>query len=132
METLICKIKKIFQNINMSKNIVITGATGILGRATAKAVSSENTNVHLIVHNKKSGDSLLETIKNINPKGDHKIYIGELSDPGSIHDVAAQIAKNSKKVHALIHTAAYLSQKLSENKSGHELMFSINVIARIY
>ena len=44
--------------------------------------------------------------------------------------LAAQLREHTDQLHALVHTAAALTQDRQDNRAGHELMFATNVLGR--
>ena len=109
--------------------IVVTGATGMLGSATAAALAQRGASTLLVVRNPAKGQRLLHSL----PTGGgsrHRMLVGDLSEPASVRDIAEQIRAEKDDVGALIHTAAALFKDRKENSGGHEAMFATNVLAR--
>jgi NAD(P)-dependent dehydrogenase (short-subunit alcohol dehydrogenase family) len=47
-----------------------------------------------------------------------------------VRALAAQIREHTDELHALVHTAAALTQDRQDNRAGHELMFATNLLGR--
>jgi NAD(P)-dependent dehydrogenase (short-subunit alcohol dehydrogenase family) len=109
---------------------VITGATGMLGRATAIELASRGADVVLVCRDPARGADVLEEVRKAGPTGSHRVLVGDLADPEAVCALAAQIRQDTGQIHALIHTAAALTQDRQENRAGHELMFATNVLGR--
>ncbi|HEU4543703.1 MAG TPA: SDR family NAD(P)-dependent oxidoreductase [Jiangellaceae bacterium] len=108
---------------------VVTGATGMLGSATAAALASRGASTVLVVRDQDSGRRLIDSL----PTHDevrHRLVVGDLSEPGSVRDVAEQIRAGVEDVAVLIHAAAALFRERRVNSAGHEAMFATNVLAR--
>jgi NAD(P)-dependent dehydrogenase (short-subunit alcohol dehydrogenase family) len=108
---------------------VVTGATGMLGSATAAALASRGVSTVLVVRNQDTGRRLIDSL----PADDavqHRLVVGNLSEPGSVRDIAGRIRAGVDNVGALVHAAAALFQERRLNSAGHETMFATNVLAR--
>ncbi|MBS1738030.1 MAG: SDR family NAD(P)-dependent oxidoreductase [Bacteroidetes bacterium] len=114
----------------MEKNIIVTGASGMLGNATAQLLARRKANLFLVVHRKERGEEVLKSVQAEYPQGNHKLYFCDLSDLEAVSGLAVNIAKDAKEIYGLIHTAAMLSKQRRENSNGFELMFATNVISR--
>lgn len=110
---------------------VVTGATGMLGRATAINLASRGALVVLVCRDRARGEHVLEEVKLAGAGRSHHLVIGDLSDPTATRGVAAHIRDSFEQIHALTHTAAIFTRVRQENAAGHELMFATNVLARI-
>lgn len=110
---------------------VVTGATGMLGSATAVDLARRGALVVLLCRDQTRGERVLEQVKSVSAGASHQLVIGDLSDPISTRAASAQINSEFDRVHALIHTAAIFTRHRQENRAGHELMFATNVLGRI-
>lgn len=111
--------------------VVVTGATGMLGGATAINLAARGALVVLMVRDRARGEHVLEQVKSAGAGRSHQLVTADLSDPTSTRDAAAQISSDFERVHALIHTAAVFTRERRENHAGHELMFATNVLGRV-
>lgn len=109
---------------------VVTGATGMLGRATAIELAARGADVVLVCRDPARGAGVLEEVGKAGPAGSHRLLVGDLADPEAVRDLAAQIRQDSGQLHALVHTAATLTQDRHGNRANHELMFATNVLGR--
>jgi NAD(P)-dependent dehydrogenase (short-subunit alcohol dehydrogenase family) len=110
---------------------VVTGATGMLGRATAIELASRDADVMLLCRDPARGADVLDEVRKAGPAGAHRLLVGDLADPEAIRALAAQIRQDTPELHALIHTAAALTHDRQEdNRAGHELMFATNLLGR--
>jgi NAD(P)-dependent dehydrogenase (short-subunit alcohol dehydrogenase family) len=108
--------------------VVITGATGMLGTATAAELAGRGIDTVLVVRDPIRGTGLVERLNHIG--GTHRAIVGDLSEPASVRTVAADIRSHQRRLTALIHAAATLTPQRRTNSAGHEVMFATNVLAR--
>jgi NAD(P)-dependent dehydrogenase (short-subunit alcohol dehydrogenase family) len=109
---------------------VVTGATGMLGRATAIELAARGADVLLVCRDPARGAGVLDEARKAGPAGTHRLLTGDLADPDAVRALAAQIREDTDQLHALVHTAAALTQDRQKNRAGHELMFATNVLGR--
>lgn len=109
---------------------VVTGATGMLGRATAIELASRGAGVVFLCRDPARGAAVLDAVRKAGPTGSHRMLTGDLADPEAVRALAAQIRQDTDQLHALIHTAATLTPDRHDNRAGHELMFASNVLGR--
>src|SRR4029453_8511231 len=105
--------------------VVITGATGMLGSATARWLAERGTDTVLVARDRARGARLVDELTRIGAP--HDLVVGDLSDPGWVGVVAAPIGSQHDRVVGLVHSAAVVSAQRRTNSAGHELMFATNV-----
>jgi NAD(P)-dependent dehydrogenase (short-subunit alcohol dehydrogenase family) len=108
--------------------VVITGATGMLGSATARQLAQRGIDTALVVRDRARGARLVDELARIGAA--HDLVVGDLSEPESVRTVAATIGSAHAQVAGLVHSAAVLSAQRRTNSAGQELMFATNVLAR--
>jgi NAD(P)-dependent dehydrogenase (short-subunit alcohol dehydrogenase family) len=108
------------------KTVVVTGATGAIGKATALELAKNNHRVILIGRNSgkllkvRSELELASNNKNI------ETVVADLSEPADIKKAADEIKAKHKSINALINIAAIFSKTRRENSKGQEFMFATN------
>jgi NAD(P)-dependent dehydrogenase (short-subunit alcohol dehydrogenase family) len=117
-------------NIVNARVSVVTGATGMLGRASAIELASRGADLVLVCRDPARGAGVLEEVRKAGPAGSHRLLVGDLADPEAVRALAAQIRQDTDALHALVHTAAALTRDRQENRAGQELMFATNVLGR--
>jgi NAD(P)-dependent dehydrogenase (short-subunit alcohol dehydrogenase family) len=109
---------------------VVTGATGMLGRATAIELAAGGADVVLVCRDPARGGGVLDAVRKAGPGGSHRVLVGDLADADAVRALAAHIRQDTNQLHALVHTAAALTPDRRENGAGQELMFATNVLGR--
>jgi NAD(P)-dependent dehydrogenase (short-subunit alcohol dehydrogenase family) len=109
---------------------VVTGATGMLGRATSIDLASRGADVVLVCRDPARGEAVLEEVRTAGAGGSYRVLTGDLADPEAVRALAAQLRQHTDQLHALVHTAATLTSDRQENRAGRELMFATNVLGR--
>jgi NAD(P)-dependent dehydrogenase (short-subunit alcohol dehydrogenase family) len=111
------------------RNIVITGASGLLGSQYANTLSSAGANIILLdidtAKNEKLKSALVKKYKN-------KIsaYTLDISDQTEVNKISKKIIKDFKNIHGLINNAAYTSKgakEKSDNAFGSFENFPIDI-----
>jgi NAD(P)-dependent dehydrogenase (short-subunit alcohol dehydrogenase family) len=110
---------------------VVTGATGMLGRATARALAARGADVVLVGRDLHKVAAALAELEREAPSGRHRLVVGDLSSQAEVRRVARAIDDGTGAVRALVHTAAALKSTRAETADGHEWMFATNVLARL-
>jgi len=110
---------------------VVTGATGMLGQATARALAARGADVVLVARDQARGARLLAELPRTTSTGGHRLVLGDLGSLADVRRMASEIDQAPGGVRALIHTAAALKPTREETAEGHESMFAINVLARL-
>lgn len=110
----------------MKKIVLITGATGAIGRATAMELAKNNCQLILLGRNSEKLSLVKSVIIKETGNTDIDIFIAELSEPKSIHQTALEIKKKFNSLNGLINIAAIFKKNRLENSSGLEYMFATN------
>jgi NAD(P)-dependent dehydrogenase (short-subunit alcohol dehydrogenase family) len=108
--------------------VVITGATGMLGAATAAQLARRGIDTLLVARDRARGAALLEQLHRTG--GTHRLVVADLSEPAVVRTLAADIRSGDDRIAALVHAAATLTPQRLANSAGHEVMFATNVLAR--
>jgi 3-oxoacyl-[acyl-carrier protein] reductase len=109
----------------MTRTIVITGSTGVLGHLVAKTFASRGDNLALLERDQTKLDSV---VSDLNLPGD-RLYtqIVDLSDAAALHDSAQAVHSKFGSVHALIHlVGGWTGGKTLPDSSSDDLKFMLD------
>src|SRR5438309_11825836 len=103
--------------------VVITGATGAIGSATAELLARRNARLLLLGRASNRMNAIVQRLDR-----DNKVSSVEadLSSLASIRAAARQISRAVPQVDALLHIAAVFTTEYEETKDGFELMLATN------
>jgi NAD(P)-dependent dehydrogenase (short-subunit alcohol dehydrogenase family) len=108
------------------KTVLITGATGAIGKATALEFAKNNCAVILLGRNSeklsKVKSEIIEAINN----NDIETVVADLSEPKSIRQAVAEIENKHNSLNALVNVAAIYTKERKENSLGYEYTFATN------
>jgi len=111
------------------KIILITGATGGIGKQTAISLAASGFRVYITGRNKESGNNAVNEIQE--ESGNKNVYLltGDLSTFEGILSVAEQFKNRRQKLDILINNAGSAAPKLIKTENDLELNFAVNVVA---
>ncbi len=110
----------------MKKIILITGATGSIGKATALELANRNCNLILVGRNETKLRHLKMLIMNRHPEVAVVTELVDLSEPESVSALTSRIIRNNLYLSGLINAAAIYETERKINSRGIELMFATN------
>jgi NAD(P)-dependent dehydrogenase (short-subunit alcohol dehydrogenase family) len=111
------------------KIVLITGATGGIGKQIAISLAKLGFTIVITGRNKENGEAAVTEIQKIAGNNNIELLIGDLSSFDGITSLVEQFCHKFQKLDILIHNAGSATQKLLKSKNGIELNFAINVIA---
>jgi retinol dehydrogenase-12 len=108
------------------KTFVITGATGAVGKATAKELAKNGHQLILVGRNRNKLDEVIREIKKESGNANIETAIADLADLSSVKKAAAEIRQKHPKLDGLLNIAATYKAKRELTKDKLESMFGIN------
>jgi retinol dehydrogenase-12 len=103
--------------------VVITGATGAIGAATAALLARRGARLLLVGRPSDRLDALVERLDRDNRMSSVEV---DLSSLASVRSAARQIARTVAHVDALVNAAAMFTSEYQLTKEGFELMLATN------
>ena len=114
------------KNESAEKTILITGATGAIGKAIAKSIAvMKNYKVVILARNEKKAIDTVNELKSSTGNQNISFVIAELSSKQEIQKVAAEWIG---PLHILINNAATTPRQRIETAQGIEMQFAANVL----
>lgn len=111
------------------KVCVVTGATGGIGGATARALASGGATVLLVARDAARGGALREEIARATGNERVRLVRADLSSQAAVRAAAAEIAAAHARVDVLVNNAAVYTRKRSETVDGIETQWAVNHLA---
>ncbi len=109
-------------------DVVVTGASSGLGKATAARLAALGARVHLVGRNlSRLGDAVAE-IRVRDTRADLLAHEADISDLDAIDGLVTSIGASTGAVHALVHSAGVLPPERTTTPQGHELALATHVL----
>eukprot|EP00026_Physarum_polycephalum_P011287 Phypoly_transcript_11495.p1 GENE.Phypoly_transcript_11495~~Phypoly_transcript_11495.p1 ORF type:complete len:354 (+),score=48.42 Phypoly_transcript_11495:120-1181(+) len=109
-----------------NKVVIVTGASGGIGEATAKILANMNAHVVLACRSEEKTKAAIERIRKQTQKGKITYLPLDLGDFDSVRDFASEFAELGLPLHVLILNAGVVYAPYSKTKSGFESHFGTN------
>jgi NAD(P)-dependent dehydrogenase (short-subunit alcohol dehydrogenase family) len=113
------------------KTVLITGATGGLGKATAVELAKRNARVLITGREKAKIEAVARNIRKKTGNQHVNALTLDLGNIRNIREFAEDFNKNEKSLHVLINNAAYMGPK-SATDDGLERAFAVNYLGHFY
>jgi NAD(P)-dependent dehydrogenase (short-subunit alcohol dehydrogenase family) len=110
----------------MGKSVLITGATGVLGKAAALKIAGSGAKIILLGRDRNKLESVKNEIAKETGNHDTEIIVADLSDISSIKSAVNEFKQKHDHLDVLVNIAAvyYANRKLT--KDNLEAMFATN------
>lgn len=110
----------------MKKTVLVTGATGAIGKATALELAKNNCAVILLGRNSEKLLKVKSEIIQATNNSDIEIVVADLSEPKLIKQAVNEIKSKHSSLNALVNVAAIFTKNRTENSQGLEYTFATN------
>ena len=110
------------------RTVVVTGATGGLGRAAAAGAAALGASVELVVRDADRGERARAAILAEQPDADVRVAVCDVSRLADVRRYAADARRRLSAVHGLVHNAGVLPAERTETPEGHELTLATHVL----
>ncbi|HEX8431980.1 MAG TPA: SDR family NAD(P)-dependent oxidoreductase [Longimicrobium sp.] len=111
------------------KTVVVTGATGGIGGATARGVAERGATTVLVARDPERGEALRAAIARATGNPRVHLFVADLSSLAAVRAVAAAIAADHPRIDVLVNNAATYTRKRKESVDGIELQWAVNHLA---
>jgi len=110
------------------RDVVVTGASSGLGRATAVGLAALGARVHLVGRSASRLEAAAVTIMNQVPRARLAVRECDISDLDAARALVAALDDELPALHALVHCAGLIPARRSTSAQGHELAFATHVL----
>ena len=114
------------KNKYMKKTVLISGATGAIGKATALEFAKNNCTLILLGRNSEKLAKVKSDIIEATNNSEIETFVAELSESKSIRKAVVEIKNKYYTLNALVNVAAIFKKQRTENSKGLEYMFATN------
>lgn len=110
----------------IGKTCIVTGATGGIGRATARELTRMGAKVIAVGRNKERGQSLENEITNECAESSVEFVAADLSIQEEVNTLAADILLRFPRIDVLVNNAGGIFGKRQVSADGLEMTFALN------
>lgn len=108
------------------KHVVITGATGGIGQASAIALAKSGARITIVARNQEKAESTLAEIKAASDRDDHRFVLANFSDLASIRSGAEEILSWGDNIDILLNNVGIANSVRRETVDGFEETLAVN------
>ncbi len=108
------------------KNVLVTGASRGIGRATALALAEKGANLSLLVRSRELGEKVVEEIRALGKPGKVDLFVADLSSMNDIRRVAREFLAKHDRLDVLINNAGAINMDRETTVDGYERTFATN------
>jgi NAD(P)-dependent dehydrogenase (short-subunit alcohol dehydrogenase family) len=109
-----------------NKIVVITGATGGMGRVTAEALAKMGATVVILARNKTKAETTVQEIKSATGNANISFIEMDLDSLASVKKAADELKRRYEKIDVLINNAGVTLDKRQLTNDGFERTFQVN------
>jgi|SRR5262245_50031703 len=111
----------------MAGTVLVTGATGGIGLATARSLAREGAEVLLAGRNEAAGRGAAEAIAR--EGGRAEFVLMDLTSLASVRDAARRVASSRRSIDVLVNNAGIVLRRRTVTPDGHETAWQTNFLS---
>ena len=111
------------------KTVLITGANAGIGLTTSLGLAKLGARVLMVSRDEGRGRKAQALVKEKSGNKDVHLLVADLSDQGSVRNLARDVRENFPRLHVLLNNAAVISRRREINDDGFERQFAVNHLA---
>ncbi|NNK44994.1 MAG: SDR family NAD(P)-dependent oxidoreductase, partial [Myxococcales bacterium] len=108
------------------KNVMITGPTEGIGRATAFALAERGARLHLLCRNPTKATALRDALLSRYADLSVELYLADLGNFAEVRGAASAFMKRDEPLDVLINNAGVINTRRILLDNGQEQMFAVN------
>lgn len=108
------------------KQVLLTGASRGIGKATALALAKMGANLSLLVRDRAMGEKVIEEIRATGAKGKVDLFVADLSSMKDIRRVAEEYKSKHDRLDVLLNNAGAINMDKEKTVDGYERTFATN------
>jgi NAD(P)-dependent dehydrogenase (short-subunit alcohol dehydrogenase family) len=113
----------------MNKTVLITGATGGIGFATAQALASKGFEVILHARSKEKAEEAADQLRSTFPNSTIRTVAADLGQLDQVRKMATEVLASTPRLDVLVNNAGVWNSKQELTAEGIEKTFAINHLA---
>ncbi|MER7073768.1 SDR family NAD(P)-dependent oxidoreductase [Terrabacter sp. NPDC000476] len=110
------------------RHVLVTGASGGLGLATARGVARLGAVVHLTGRDAARLEAARARLQDELPAATVEVHVSDVSDLAGTAAFARDLAARLPRLHALVHNAGVMPPRRTTTAEGHELTYATHVL----
>lgn len=110
------------------KVVLVTGATGGIGRVASEAFSREGADLFIVARDRTRGEATAAAIR-ASTGGKVTLLVGDLGKIDEVRRIAAEFREQRDRLHVLVNNAGALNMRRTMTSDGLETTFAVNHVA---
>ncbi|XP_066253269.1 retinol dehydrogenase 14 [Euwallacea similis] len=120
-------IRRFREKVKMNgKTVIITGATGGIGKETVRELATRGAKVILACRNVENGEKVKDEIVKLTKNENLLVKKLDLASQKSIREFSEDILRTEQRLDVLIHNAGTAEKKIIKTEDGLELTMATN------
>lgn len=111
------------------KQVVVTGASRGIGKATALALAKMGAHLSLFVRNRELGEKVVEELRAVGTANRVDLFVADLSSLKEVRRVAAEYVEKHDRLDVLVNNAGAINMEREVTVDGYERTFATNHLA---
>src|SRR6478735_169829 len=110
------------------RHVLVTGASGGLGLATARGLARLGAVVHITGRDASRLDDARERLLEEQPLAEVTCHVSDVSDLAATAEFARRFVADVPRLHAVVHNAGVMPPQRTVTPEGHELTLATHVL----
>jgi len=112
----------------VGRHVLVTGASGGLGLATARGLAHLGAVVHLTGRDASRLDDARSRLLDEQPLAEVTVHVADVSDLAATAEFARRFVADVPRLHAVVHNAGVMPPRRTVTPEGHELTLATHVL----